>query len=105
MIISGRPIPPQGAPGGVSPPNSSRHMSKPMVHVGNKPILWHIMKTYAHYGYNEFIICLGYKGNMIKEYFLNYEAMNNDFTIVLGNKDSIKFHNNHLEKNSPMATA
>jgi glucose-1-phosphate cytidylyltransferase len=71
---------------------------KPMVHIGNKPVLWHIMKTYAHYGHNEFIICLGYKGNMIKEYFLNYEAMNNDFTIALGNKDSIQFHNNHLEK-------
>jgi len=68
-----------------------------MVHVGNKPILWHIMKTYAHYGYDEFIICLGYKGNMIKEYFLNYEAMNNDFTISLGNKSNIRFHSNHLE--------
>lgn len=76
----------------------TEYRPKPMVHVGNKPILWHIMKTYAHYGYNEFIICLGYKGNMIKEYFLNYEAMNNDFTIALGNKDSIQFHNNHLEK-------
>jgi glucose-1-phosphate cytidylyltransferase len=76
----------------------TEYRPKPMVHVGNKPVLWHIMKTYAHYGYNEFIICLGYKGNMIKEYFLNYEAMNNDFTIKLGNKDSIRFHNNHLEK-------
>ncbi|VVB69346.1 Bifunctional protein GlmU [uncultured archaeon] len=71
---------------------------KPMVHVGNKPVLWHIMKTYSHYGYNDFIICLGYKGNMIKEYFLNYEAMNNDFTIILGNRERIRFHNNHLEK-------
>ncbi len=76
----------------------TEYRPKPMVHVGNKPVLWHIMKIYAHYGYNEFIICLGYKGNMIKEYFLNYEAMNNDFTITLGNKDSIQFHNNHLEK-------
>ena len=76
----------------------TEYRPKPMVHVGNKPVLWHIMKTYAHFGYNEFIICLGYKGTMIKEYFLNYEAMNNDFTIALGNKDSIQFHNNHLEK-------
>ena len=44
---------------------------KPMVLVGNKPILWHIMKIYAHYGFNDFIIALGYKGNLIKEYFLN----------------------------------
>ena len=44
---------------------------KPMVEIGGKPILWHIMKTYSHYGFNEFVICLGYKGNIIKEYFLN----------------------------------
>ena len=57
---------------------------KPMVEVGGRPILWHIMKIYAHYGFREFVLCLGYRGNMIKEYFLNYEAMNNDFTITLG---------------------
>ena len=44
---------------------------KPMVEIGGKPILWHIMKMYAKYGYNEFIVCLGYKGNVIKEYFIN----------------------------------
>jgi len=70
---------------------------KPMVHVGNKPILWHIMKTYAYHGFKDFIVCLGYKGNMIKEYFLNYEMMNNDFTISLGDRNSIQFHNNHQE--------
>ena len=70
---------------------------KPMVHVGNKPILWHIMKTYAHHGFKDFIICLGYKGYMIKEYFLNYETMNNDFTIQLGDRNSVQFHNNHQE--------
>ena len=59
---------------------------KPMVEVGGRPILWHIMKIYAHYGFREFVLCLGYRGNMIKEYFLNYEAMNNDFTICLGQK-------------------
>ena len=54
---------------------------KPMVNVGNKPILWHIMKIYAHYGYNEFIIALGYKGDYIKEYFLNQKYFANDFTL------------------------
>ena len=46
---------------------------KPMVEIGGKPILWHIMKIYAHYGFNEFALCLGYKGGMIKDYFLHYE--------------------------------
>ncbi len=57
-----------------------------MVEIGGKPILWHIMKIYSHYGVREFVLCLGYRGNMIKEYFLNYEAMNNDFTIRLGDQ-------------------
>jgi len=48
---------------------------KPLVEIGGKPVLWHIMKTYAHNGFRRFILCLGYKGNMIKDYFLNYEAM------------------------------
>jgi glucose-1-phosphate cytidylyltransferase len=56
---------------------------KPLVEVGRRPIIWHITKIYAHYGFQNFIVCLGYRGNMIKEYFLNYEAMNNDFTICL----------------------
>ena len=55
-----------------------------MVEIGGRPILWHIMKLYAHNGFTEFVFCLGYRGNMIKEYFLNYEAMNNDFTLCLG---------------------
>lgn len=75
----------------------TEYRPKPMVRVGDKPILWHIMKTYANYGFNDFIICLGYKGDMIKEYFLNYDMMNNDFTINLGNRSSIKYHNNHME--------
>lgn len=54
---------------------------KPMVTIGGKPILWHIMKIYAHHGYNEFIIALGYKGEMIKEYFLNQKYFTNDFTL------------------------
>ena len=62
---------------------------KPMVEIGGRPILWHIMKMYAHYGMREFIVCLGYRGNMIKDYFLNYEAMNNDLTIHLGRQQQI----------------
>ncbi len=70
---------------------------KPMVEIGGRPLLWHIMHIYSNYGFKDFIICLGYKGNMIKQYFLNYEAMNNDFTIQLGNRTAIQYHNNHKE--------
>ncbi len=70
---------------------------KPMVEIGGRPILWHIMKIYAAHGINEFVLCTGYKGEMIKEYFLNYEAINNDFTITLGESNQIEFHNAHLE--------
>lgn len=71
---------------------------KPMVMVGDRPILWHIMKMYAHYGHKDFVLCLGYKGNMIKEYFLNYQAMNNDFTLSLGNHQQIQSHGLHGEE-------
>ena len=60
---------------------------KPMVEIGGMPILWHIMKTYAHYGFNEFILSLGYKGDIIKSYFYNYEMLSNDFTVELGTKN------------------
>jgi NDP-sugar pyrophosphorylase family protein len=56
---------------------------KPMVEIGGRPILWHIMKLYAHQGFNEFVLCLGYKGTMIKEYFLNYDSMLKDFTLTM----------------------
>lgn len=69
---------------------------KPMVEVGTYPILWHIMKTYSHYGYNEFIILLGYKGYYIKEYFSNYFLHNNDVTIDVAN-NSLEIHNNNVE--------
>lgn len=75
----------------------TEYRPKPMVEIGGRPILWHIMKTYASHGFNEFVLCLGYKGNMIKDYFLNYEAMNNDFTISLGDHNNIDIHNNHDE--------
>lgn len=69
---------------------------KPMVEIGGKPILWHIMKTYSYYGHNEFIICLGYKGYLIKEYFANYFLHQSDVTIDL-EKNNIAIHNNYSE--------
>ncbi len=61
---------------------------KPLVLVGDMPILWHIMKFYSTYGFNEFVLCLGYKAHMIKEYFLNFEELTNDFTINLRSKET-----------------
>jgi glucose-1-phosphate cytidylyltransferase len=71
---------------------------KPMVPIGGRPILWHIMKTYAHFGHKEFILCLGYKGEVIKEYFLNYKAFTSDFTLKLGRKPQVTYHNEHNEE-------
>lgn len=69
---------------------------KPMVEIGSHPILWHIMKYYSSFGFNEFVILLGYKGYLIKEYFLNYFLHNNDVTIDLS-KNGFDIHNNHSE--------
>lgn len=71
---------------------------KPMVEIGGKPILWHIMKLYSFYGYKEFILALGYKGNDIRDYFINYKYFNNDFSIKLGNENNVIFHTNNDEK-------
>jgi glucose-1-phosphate cytidylyltransferase len=65
---------------------------KPMVRIGQKPILWHIMKIYSHYGHSEFVLCLGYRGDMIKEYFYHYEIMNSDFTLTIGQKNRMEIH-------------
>src|SRR5437773_5999985 len=70
---------------------------KPLVEIGGRPILWHIMKLYAHYGFEDFVLCLGYRGSMLKEHFLNYEVMNSDFTIHVGARKSITYHRNHDE--------
>lgn len=70
---------------------------KPMVEVGGRPVLWHIMKNLSHFGICDFIVATGYKSDMIKEYFLNYEARNNDFTVELGRRDSLTFHQAHDE--------
>jgi glucose-1-phosphate cytidylyltransferase len=76
----------------------TEYRPKPMVEIGGRPILWHIMKLYAHKGFSDFVLCLGYRGNMIKEYFLNYEAMNNDFTICLGQESKIQYNAVHEEQ-------
>jgi glucose-1-phosphate cytidylyltransferase len=69
---------------------------KPMVEIGGMPILWHIMKIYSHYGFNEFIICLGYRGYYIKEFFVNYFLHKSDVTIDLSN-NKLDIHNNNSE--------
>jgi glucose-1-phosphate cytidylyltransferase len=69
---------------------------KPMVEIGGRPILWHIMKIYSHYSINDFVICLGYKGYMIKEYFANYFLHQSDITFNMQNNE-MKVHNNYCE--------
>jgi glucose-1-phosphate cytidylyltransferase len=76
----------------------TEYRPKPLVDVGGRPILWHIMKLYAHHGFDDFICCLGYRAQMIKDYFLNYEAMNNDFTVCLGSKSRVEYHGAHDEQ-------
>ena len=73
-------------------------LPKPMVQIGNKPVLWHILKTYSHYGFNNFIICMGVKAEIIKNYFYNYETINSDFTIDIGS-GKIEYHSRHKENN------
>ncbi|MFH2020862.1 MAG: glucose-1-phosphate cytidylyltransferase [archaeon] len=76
----------------------TEYKPKPMVTIGEMPILWHIMKIYSHYGFNEFVLCLGYKGDIIKRFFLDYEWMANDFTINLKNRmEWITHFRNDLE--------
>ncbi|MCX7396140.1 MAG: glucose-1-phosphate cytidylyltransferase [Planctomycetales bacterium] len=76
----------------------TEYRPKPMVFVGGRPILWHIMKTYAMHGHKEFILCLGYKGEVIKDYFLNYQSRSSDVTLRLGQRQSIEYHSNHDEE-------
>lgn len=73
------------------------NIPKPMIPIGRYPILWHIMKYYASYGFREFVLCLGYRGQVIKDFFLNYETHTKDFTIVLGRGGDIRFHTGHDE--------
>ncbi|WP_053522889.1 glucose-1-phosphate cytidylyltransferase [Leptospira noguchii] len=70
---------------------------KPMVEIGEKPILWHIMKIYSHFGFNDFIICLGYKGYAIKEYFINYYLHESDVTFDFRDNNKMEIHGNTVE--------
>ena len=70
---------------------------KPMVSVGPYPIIWHIMKYYSAFGHSDFVLCLGYKNQVFKDFFLNYEAHTKDFTISLGQQKAIEFHTDHDE--------
>lgn len=72
---------------------------KPMVPIGGQPILWHIMKYYAHFGHTDFILCLGYKGEQIKSYFQNYLWNTCDVTLCLGRDPQVCFHGGHQEEN------
>ena len=72
---------------------------KPMVEIGGMPILWHIMKIYSHYGYNRFILALGYKGEKIKEYFYNYRITSGDFSLKLDPETEPVYYNHSDEKN------
>src|SRR5215469_18627289 len=67
-------------------------LPKPMIPIGNKPVLWHIMRLYSAHNINDFVLCLGYKGSAIKEYFLNYRALAYDLTVSLGDNNVLEFH-------------
>lgn len=71
---------------------------KPMVFVGEKPILWHIMDRYAASGFNRFVVCAGYRGEIIREYFREFQSMNSDFTVKLGAKQEIQYHDQFEEQ-------
>jgi len=73
----------------------TEYKPKPMVEIGGKPILWHIMKHYSFYGHKEFILALGYKGHVIRDYFLNYYNYNSDFTVDLSKGGSVEIHNHY----------
>lgn len=75
----------------------TEYRPKPMVNIGSRPILWHIMKYYSYFGYRSFILALGYKGEMIKNYFCHYELINNDVTIELGQPEKMCIHHSHDE--------
>ena len=75
----------------------AENIPKPMIPIGPYPIIWHIMKYYSVYEHNDFVLCLGYKKQLIKDFFLNYEAHTKDFTISFSQKEALKFHTAHDE--------
>lgn len=70
----------------------SEDIPKPMIPIGGYPILWHLMNYYAKFGHNEFVLCLGHKGQVIKDFFLNFESHTRDFTVTLGTNKTIEYH-------------
>ena len=75
----------------------SHLVPKPMIEIGHRPLLWHIMKIYSHFGFNDFVICLGFKSKVIKDYFLSYDYYQSDFTIDFANRRSIKIKDTVVE--------
>lgn len=75
----------------------TEYRPKPMVDVGGRPVIWHIMKSLAHFGIVDFVVCAGYRGDFIRDYFLNYEAHTSDFTVRLGLRGSVEYHDSHPE--------
>ena len=71
---------------------------KSLIPVGEFPILWHIMKSYSNAGWRDFVLCLGYKGDEIKDFFLNYESRTRDFTLTLGKHQAVEYHSRHAEQ-------
>lgn len=78
--------------------DANENVPKPLLPIGGKPIVWHIMKSYAQHGVKDFVLCLGYKGWLIKEFFLNYRAMTTDVTLTLGESGQLEFHGRHDEE-------
>jgi glucose-1-phosphate cytidylyltransferase len=78
--------------------DASENLPKPLLPIGGKPIVWHIMKSYAHHGFKDFVLCLGYKGWLFKEYFLNYRGMSSDLLITLGPSGSTEFLGTPLDE-------
>lgn len=75
----------------------TEYKPKPMVEIGRRPIIWHIMKLYSHYGFKEFVLCMGYKHQVIRDYFLNYRYMNTDLTVSLAADNTLVYHNSYDE--------
>src|SRR3989304_6758215 len=76
----------------------TEYKPKPMVTIGDRPILWHIMKVYSSFGFNDFLLCLGFKGDVVRNYFVDYDLLNTDITIQLGTKEITShatFHDEH----------
>lgn len=83
----------------------TEYRPKPMVDVGGRPVIWHIMKSLAHGGITDFVVCAGYRGDVIRDFFLNYEARTNDFTVHLGVRDSVEYHDSHPESDWTITVA